>query len=88
MVPSPNVAEDHQTKNALALVNQQAAILVKDMDAEKTLVKTVLTLLQDENQQQKLSTQIGKLAMPDADLNIAKEVLNLTENKTDAVFTA
>ncbi|MGI4751770.1 MAG: undecaprenyldiphospho-muramoylpentapeptide beta-N-acetylglucosaminyltransferase [Janthinobacterium lividum] len=88
LVPSPNVAEDHQTKNALALVNQNAAVLVKDADAENALVKTVLALLQDENQQQKLSNQIGKLAMPDADLNIAKEVLQLTENKTDAVFTA
>ena len=88
LVPSPNVAEDHQTKNALALVEKGAAILVKDADAEKTLVKTVLDLLQDENRQQKLSAQIGKLAMPDADLNIAKEVLKITENKTDAVFTA
>ncbi len=88
LVPSPNVSEDHQTKNALALVNQNAAVLVRDMDAEKTLVKTALDLLQDENQQQKLSTQIGKLAMPDADLNIAKEVLKITENKSNAVFTA
>ncbi|RYE10919.1 MAG: undecaprenyldiphospho-muramoylpentapeptide beta-N-acetylglucosaminyltransferase [Sphingobacteriaceae bacterium] len=87
LVPSPNVAEDHQTKNALALVNQNAAVLVKDLDAENTLIKTALALLQDENQQQKLSAQIGKLAMPDADLNIAKQVLKLTE-KTDAVFTA
>ncbi|MGI4022289.1 MAG: undecaprenyldiphospho-muramoylpentapeptide beta-N-acetylglucosaminyltransferase [Janthinobacterium lividum] len=88
LVPSPNVAEDHQTKNALALVQQNAAVLVKDVDAENTLIKTVLNLLQDENQQQKLSTQIGKLAMPDADLNIAKEVLKITENKVNAVFTA
>ncbi len=88
LVPSPNVAEDHQTKNALALVNQQAAVLVRDTDAEKTLVKTALNLLQDENQQQKLGVQIGKLAMPDADLNIAKEVFKITENKTNAVFTA
>ena len=88
LVPSPNVAEDHQTKNALALVETGAAVLVKDAEAENMLVKTVLDLLQDENQQQKLSKQIGKLAMPDADLNIAKEVLKITENKTDAVFTA
>ncbi len=88
LVPSPNVAEDHQTKNAQALVNQNAAILVRDIDAENTLIKTVLALLKDEDQQQKLSTQIGKLAMPDADLNIAKEVLKITENNTDAVFTA
>ncbi len=88
LVPSPNVAEDHQTKNALALVKQNAAVLVKDIDAENTLIKTVLALLKDEDQQQKLSTQIGKLAMPDADLNIAKEVFKITENINDAVFTA
>ncbi len=88
LVPSPNVAEDHQTKNALALVNQNAAVLVKDIDAEKTLVKTVLDLLKDENRQKKLAEQIGKLAMPDADLNIAKEVLKITEIQNDAVFTA
>jgi UDP-N-acetylglucosamine--N-acetylmuramyl-(pentapeptide) pyrophosphoryl-undecaprenol N-acetylglucosamine transferase len=88
LVPSPNVAEDHQTKNALALVNQNAAVLVKDADAENVLVKTVLNLLKNEPEQQKLSAQIGKLAMPDADLNIAKEVLKITESKIDAVFTA
>lgn len=88
LVPSPNVAEDHQTKNAQALVNQNAAILVRDIDAENTLIKTVLDLLKDEDQQQKLSLEIGKLAMPDADLNIAKEVLKITNYKADAVFTA
>ncbi len=88
LVPSPNVAEDHQTKNAQALVQQNAAVLVKDADAEKTLVKTALDLLKDENQQQNLAGQIGKLAMPDADINIAKEVLKITENNSDAVFTA
>ncbi len=88
LVPSPNVAEDHQTKNAQALVQQNAAVLVKDTDAEKMLVKTVLDLLKDEDQQQKLAGQIGKLAMPDADINIAKEVLKITENNSEAVFTA
>jgi len=88
LVPSPNVAEDHQTKNAQALVQQNAAVLVKDADAEKTLVKTALDLLKDEKQQQNLAGQIGKLAMPDADINIAKEVLKITENNSDAVFTA
>ncbi|MVN20739.1 undecaprenyldiphospho-muramoylpentapeptide beta-N-acetylglucosaminyltransferase [Mucilaginibacter arboris] len=80
LVPSPNVAEDHQTKNALALVRQNAAVLVKDADAENMLIKTVLDLLKDEARQQKLSTQIGKLAMPDADINIAKEVLKITND--------
>lgn len=79
LVPSPNVAEDHQTKNGLALVQQNAAVLVKDAEAENMLVKTVLDLLQDKAKQQTLSTQIGKLAMPDADITIAKEVLKITK---------
>jgi len=88
LVPSPNVAEDHQTKNAQALVQLSAAVLITDADAKNMLVKTALELLEDENQQQKLSLEIGKLAMPDADINIAKEVFKITEGKHNAVFTA
>ena len=80
LVPSPNVAEDHQTKNALALMETNAAILVADKDAETQLVDTALTLLQDKAQQQTLSTNIGKLAMPQADEVIAKEVIQITIN--------
>lgn len=77
LVPSPNVAEDHQTKNALALVQEQAAVFVADRDAEAKLVDKALELLNDKETQRKLSENIGKLALPDADEVIAKEVLKL-----------
>ena len=80
LVPSPNVAEDHQTKNALALVDEQAAVLVKDVDAEATLVDTALALLTNKEQQKILSDNIGKMALPNADEVIAKEVIQITIN--------
>jgi UDP-N-acetylglucosamine--N-acetylmuramyl-(pentapeptide) pyrophosphoryl-undecaprenol N-acetylglucosamine transferase len=78
LVPSPNVAEDHQTKNALALVHDNAALFVPDRDAEAQLVDTALELLKDKDKQKTLSTNIGKLALPDADVVIAKEVMQIT----------
>ncbi len=80
LVPSPNVAEDHQTKNALALVNEQAAIFVADRDAEKKLINKALELLNDKALQKKLSDNIGKMALPNADEVIAKEVIQITIN--------
>jgi UDP-N-acetylglucosamine--N-acetylmuramyl-(pentapeptide) pyrophosphoryl-undecaprenol N-acetylglucosamine transferase len=77
-VPSPNVAEDHQTKNALALVQENAAILVPDRDAETKLVDRVIELLNDKDLQKKLSDNISKMAVPDADEVIAKEVFKLS----------
>ncbi|HLS94936.1 MAG TPA: undecaprenyldiphospho-muramoylpentapeptide beta-N-acetylglucosaminyltransferase [Sphingobacterium sp.] len=77
LVPSPNVAEDHQTKNAQALVAKRAAVLVADTSARTTLVDTVLDLLADESRCLELGTQIKSLAMLDADEVIAKEVLKL-----------
>ncbi len=77
LVPSPNVAEDHQTKNAMALVKQDAALLVEDGDAQNTLVHTALALLNNGEQKQKLSGQIQKLARPDAAERIAQEILKL-----------
>lgn len=77
LVPSPNVAEDHQTKNAQALVAKRAAVLVPDTSARTTLVDTVLDLLADESRRLELGTQIKSLAMLDADEVIAKEVLKL-----------
>lgn len=79
LVPSPNVAEDHQTKNALALVKHGAAILVKDALAEDTLVATTLQLLSDKEKSISLSQNIGKLAQAEADMVIAKEVLKLVK---------
>ncbi|PTQ95025.1 UDP-N-acetylglucosamine-N-acetylmuramylpentapeptide N-acetylglucosamine transferase [Mucilaginibacter yixingensis] len=80
LVPSPNVAEDHQTKNALALIGESAAVLVADRDASEKLVDTALALLNDKDKQKTLSTNIGKLAMPNADEVIAKEVIQITIN--------
>ncbi|RYD94185.1 MAG: undecaprenyldiphospho-muramoylpentapeptide beta-N-acetylglucosaminyltransferase [Sphingobacteriales bacterium] len=80
LVPSPNVAEDHQTKNALALVQENAAKFVADRDAEAKLVDKTIELLNDKDKQKILSDNIGKLAMPHADEVIAKEVIQITIN--------
>ncbi|GAB1463660.1 undecaprenyldiphospho-muramoylpentapeptide beta-N-acetylglucosaminyltransferase [Pedobacter sp.] len=77
LVPSPNVAEDHQTKNALALVKENAAILIVDSAAEDTLVAQALSLLNDKEKSAKLSENIAKMAFSDADEVIAREVLKL-----------
>ncbi|MBB2151589.1 undecaprenyldiphospho-muramoylpentapeptide beta-N-acetylglucosaminyltransferase [Pedobacter gandavensis] len=77
LVPSPNVAEDHQTKNAMALVKHHAALLIADRSAEDTLVSEALSLLNDKNRCKALSENIGKMALPDADNIIAEEVLIL-----------
>lgn len=75
LVPSPNVSEDHQTKNAMALVQTNAAILVKDSEAKETLVPTVLNLLGNESLQHTLSENIAKMAMPNAAELIVDELL-------------
>jgi len=80
LVPSPNVAEDHQTKNALALMQTNAAVFIADRDAEEKLVDTALELLKDKEKQKTLSANIGKLALPQADEVIAKEVIQITIN--------
>ncbi|KQC02397.1 undecaprenyldiphospho-muramoylpentapeptide beta-N-acetylglucosaminyltransferase [Pedobacter sp. Hv1] len=77
LVPSPNVAEDHQTKNALALVKNDAAILINDRSAEDTLVAEALKLLTNKERCKTLSENIGKMAFRDADIVIAEEVLKL-----------
>ena len=66
LVPSPNVAEDHQTKNAIALVEQQAAVLVRDTEARETLINLALRLVEDETELKRLSENILKLAKPKA----------------------
>jgi UDP-N-acetylglucosamine--N-acetylmuramyl-(pentapeptide) pyrophosphoryl-undecaprenol N-acetylglucosamine transferase len=77
LVPSPNVAEDHQTKNAQSLVGKEAALLVKDEEAPDRLVDEALRLLFDENQCKKLSENISKLAKPDATKDIVNEIEKL-----------
>lgn len=80
LVPSPNVAEDHQTKNAMALVNAGAAVLVADRHAEAELVDQTIKLLKDDAEMEALSQKIGALALPNADEIIAKEVLSIAKN--------
>lgn len=80
LVPSPNVAEDHQTKNALALTEVNAAMMVNDADARAALVEKALELLKDKELQKSLGENIAKMAMPDADDVIAKEVLKIARN--------
>jgi UDP-N-acetylglucosamine--N-acetylmuramyl-(pentapeptide) pyrophosphoryl-undecaprenol N-acetylglucosamine transferase len=77
LVPSPNVAEDHQTKNAMALVEREAAIQVKDSSAEQDLVNIILDLLNNPVKCKELGQNIGKMAMPNADEIIANEVLKI-----------
>lgn len=77
LVPSPNVAEDHQTKNAMALVNKNAAILVKDIDAKNNLVSETLNLITNENKQAELVNQIKTFTMPNAAELIVDEVIKL-----------
>ncbi|QNF34289.1 undecaprenyldiphospho-muramoylpentapeptide beta-N-acetylglucosaminyltransferase [Adhaeribacter swui] len=77
LVPSPNVAEDHQTQNALALVNNQAALLVKDVDAATQLYPAAFDLLVNKPQQELLSANILKLAKPQAAQTIVDELLKL-----------
>ncbi len=77
LVPSPNVAEDHQTKNAMALVNVNAAILVKDIDAKNNLITETLNLINDSNKQVDLVKNISNFALPNAAELIVDEVIKL-----------
>jgi UDP-N-acetylglucosamine--N-acetylmuramyl-(pentapeptide) pyrophosphoryl-undecaprenol N-acetylglucosamine transferase len=79
LIPSPNVAEDHQTKNAMALVNQNAAVLVKDVVAKMTLETSLFQLLADEDLQQQLSENIKKMAYLNAAAKIADEVISIAK---------
>lgn len=77
LIPSPNVAEDHQTKNALALVEKQAAFYIIDKEANEKLVPTAIALVKNEEQLKSLSQNIATLALPDSATIIAKEVIKL-----------
>ena len=79
LVPSPNVAEDHQTHNAMALVKKDAAVLVKDADAKDALLATALPLIKDDKQLESLHKNILKLALPDSAKHIAQEVMKLAQ---------
>ena len=79
LVPSPNVAEDHQTKNALALANKDAALYVKDADAPASLLKLAIETVHDDAKLKSLSENVLKLALPDSAEIIAKEVIKLAQ---------
>ena len=79
LVPSPNVAEDHQTKNALALVNKDAALYVKDMEAKELLLDKAIEAVKQPDLLKNLSKNIAELAFTDSANIIAKEVIKLAE---------
>lgn len=77
LVPSPNVAEDHQTKNALALVDKDAALYVRDSEAEEKLLPLAISTVADEARLKTLSENVKKLAFEDSANKIAEEVYQL-----------
>jgi UDP-N-acetylglucosamine--N-acetylmuramyl-(pentapeptide) pyrophosphoryl-undecaprenol N-acetylglucosamine transferase len=79
LVPSPNVAEDHQTRNALALSDKSAAVIISDLKAAGSLVDETLKLISDQNKRKVLSENISKLAVTNADIRIAEEVIKLAQ---------
>lgn len=81
LVPSPNVAEDHQTFNARALSDHGAAVLVKDADARETLVDTVLSLMKDPARRKEMSEKISAMALTDSAPVIAREVIDIINSK-------
>jgi UDP-N-acetylglucosamine--N-acetylmuramyl-(pentapeptide) pyrophosphoryl-undecaprenol N-acetylglucosamine transferase len=81
LVPFPAASEDHQTKNAMALVERSGAILIRDQEARTQLVTAALNLLNNPVQRQKLSTQIKTLAKPNAARDIAEEVMKLKKKE-------
>lgn len=82
LVPSPNVSEDHQTKNAMALVNQNAALLVRDIDAKEVLIARSIELLRQNELGMQLSENIKKLARPNATEDIVEACQNVLANLT------
>lgn len=80
-IPSPNVAEDHQTKNALAIVEKQGAILIKESELETRFSQELTNLIGDRNLQIKISENFRKLATPDATSKIVDEIEKLLNNK-------
>ncbi len=79
LVPSPNVAEDHQTHNAMSLVNQNAAILVKDVEAKDSLFTQVFSLMQNVEQQRILIENIRTFARPNATSDIVQQIVKYTK---------
>lgn len=80
-VPSPNVAEDHQTHNAMALVNRDAGLLVKDSEASEKLMATALELVNDRERIERIGANAGQMARTDAALDIAEEVYRIVDKR-------
>jgi UDP-N-acetylglucosamine--N-acetylmuramyl-(pentapeptide) pyrophosphoryl-undecaprenol N-acetylglucosamine transferase len=76
-IPSPNVAEDHQTKNAQSIVNKNGAIMLKESELDEKFETVFTNILNDENQQSELSKKIKSLALPNATKNIVDEIVKL-----------
>jgi UDP-N-acetylglucosamine--N-acetylmuramyl-(pentapeptide) pyrophosphoryl-undecaprenol N-acetylglucosamine transferase len=77
LIPSPNVSEDHQTKNAMSLVQRNAAVLLTDADTSEKLYDTLVPMLSDENKLTQLSANIASMGKPDAADAIVREVFKL-----------
>jgi UDP-N-acetylglucosamine--N-acetylmuramyl-(pentapeptide) pyrophosphoryl-undecaprenol N-acetylglucosamine transferase len=80
-VPLPSAAEDHQTKNAMALVNHNAALLVKDTEAQELLMPMLIDLVKNDAEQQKIANNVAKMAFSDSANIIADEVIKLIKRK-------
>ena len=80
-VPYPYAAEDHQTVNALNLVQKEAALMVKDNEAKDKVVSSIIALANDEQKQADLKNNIAALAVTDADQKIANEILKIIQSK-------
>lgn len=80
LIPSPNVAEDHQTKNAMALASRGAAIMIPDAQCIDTLLPTLTATLDDRAAMERMSHAIKEMAMPDSDSKIADEVVRILES--------
>jgi UDP-N-acetylglucosamine--N-acetylmuramyl-(pentapeptide) pyrophosphoryl-undecaprenol N-acetylglucosamine transferase len=77
LVPYPYASEDHQTKNAMALADKNAAIHIPDFEASEKLVDTIIQLMKDENKRKELESNLALLAIENSANKIAKEVLSL-----------
>lgn len=81
LVPSPNVAEDHQTKNARALADHQAAVMIPDVEARRRLVDEALELIGDKTRLARMTDSIRQLALPDSDEKIVDQVVRILDNQ-------
>jgi UDP-N-acetylglucosamine--N-acetylmuramyl-(pentapeptide) pyrophosphoryl-undecaprenol N-acetylglucosamine transferase len=81
LVPSPNVAEDHQTKNAMALIVNNAAMMVEDKEAREKLVPALIELIKDQFRMNVYTDNVAKMAIKDSAEQIAEQILKLIENK-------